>query len=340
MILKLNWFGKKRSTVSKALVLSYHRVADLTVDPWQLAVSPYNFEQQLQFLKQNYKLISVNELAENLEKKTISANAICLTFDDGYSDNYFAAKPLLEKYECPAAFFIASQHVDRRQSFWWDELENVVLKSERLPQILSITINGEPFEFDLKNGNHLTSKQRKQHEAWLGYQKPVSERCKLFLALYERLICLSYSDLQFALQKLKHWAAFDKVAEESLPMTTKQLRDVADQPLFEVGLHTNTHTALSFQPKEIQLREITDNEQWLTDNCDKLTRALAYPNGRYNEATLAIVEQQKLIAAFTTNEQPITNLSERYRLGRFQIKNWNGKEFGRHLAKWMKKHDE
>ncbi len=34
-------------TANKALVLMYHRIADLTTNPWQLGVSPGYFEQQL-----------------------------------------------------------------------------------------------------------------------------------------------------------------------------------------------------------------------------------------------------------------------------------------------------
>jgi len=105
----------------------YHRIADLTNDPWQLTVSPDNFEQQLKVLQTKYKLISVRELLTHLTKKSIPSTTVCITFDDGYSDNYLAAKPLLEMYNCPAVFFVSTQYVNQQKSFWWDELERIIL---------------------------------------------------------------------------------------------------------------------------------------------------------------------------------------------------------------------
>ena len=40
-----------RPKETKALVLMYHRVCDIETDPWQLAVSPNNFESQIKALK-------------------------------------------------------------------------------------------------------------------------------------------------------------------------------------------------------------------------------------------------------------------------------------------------
>src|ERR1700759_3055747 len=88
------------------IVLMYHRVDKVDTNPWSICVSPENFEKQIRFLKQNFNIITVDELVIQLRSNTINQNAVCITFDDGYADNYIHAKPVLEKYNCPATFFI------------------------------------------------------------------------------------------------------------------------------------------------------------------------------------------------------------------------------------------
>ncbi|MEJ7830493.1 MAG: hypothetical protein WKF91_19950, partial [Segetibacter sp.] len=71
----------------------YHRIADINRDPWQLAVTPEHFEQNLTLLQKKFNVITVSELVEQLNNKSITSDSVCLTFDDGYADNYLFAKP-------------------------------------------------------------------------------------------------------------------------------------------------------------------------------------------------------------------------------------------------------
>ena len=116
-------------SANKVAVLMYHRVADVEADPWQLAVSAENFEAQLKILKKRFAVISVDELGHQLSRKQVRQNAMCLTFDDGYVDNYTTAKPLLEKHHLPATFFISTYFLQNGQPFWWDELQEMIFST-------------------------------------------------------------------------------------------------------------------------------------------------------------------------------------------------------------------
>src|SRR4051794_17154479 len=121
-----NFLNKiRRINEKKVVVLMYHRITDESIDPWQLAVNPYFFEQHLEVLQKRFKVIRVNELIHQLTTKLITANSVCITFDDGYRDNFLNAKPLLEKYKCPASFFIPTLYIGQEQMFWWDELLHI-----------------------------------------------------------------------------------------------------------------------------------------------------------------------------------------------------------------------
>jgi peptidoglycan/xylan/chitin deacetylase (PgdA/CDA1 family) len=61
---------------------------------------------------------------------------VVVTFDDGYADNLYEAKPLLEHYGIPGTFFVVTgylaQQAERAHEFWWDELERVVMQPEHV----------------------------------------------------------------------------------------------------------------------------------------------------------------------------------------------------------------
>lgn len=51
-----------------------------------------------------------------------------ITFDDGYFNNVLALD-VLEEFEVPATFFIASNHVLQQKAFWWDALNREMTRA-------------------------------------------------------------------------------------------------------------------------------------------------------------------------------------------------------------------
>jgi peptidoglycan/xylan/chitin deacetylase (PgdA/CDA1 family) len=98
--------NKKRLTI-----LTYHSIND-EINPDE-TVTPEEFEKQLQYIKENYKVISLEDAVEYLQTdiKKIS-DSIVITFDDGYSDNYHNAYPLLKKHNFPATIFLISDLIN------------------------------------------------------------------------------------------------------------------------------------------------------------------------------------------------------------------------------------
>jgi peptidoglycan/xylan/chitin deacetylase (PgdA/CDA1 family) len=315
----------------------YHRIAELKHDPWQLAVTPDNFEQQLNVLRRIGKLVSVKELVASLHKRTIPDGSICITFDDGYRDNYFSAKPLLEKYKFPATFFIPTYYIDRDQHFWWDELENILLDYPELPTKFSLSVEGNLLEFNLEEDARLTADMEKKHSAWAWPEPPPTRRCELYLALWEKLKPLSFDELQLKLYEIKQWVLFREPAvKEGLPMTLEQLNELTTHQLIDLGLHTHTHPALPCHSEAVQLSEISTNSKYFENIDAKILNTIAYPYGNFNAVTLSVVKKLQLNAAFTTTAKIVSNLSDPYQIGRFQVGNWNGIEFEKSLLNWKK----
>ena len=86
-------------------VLMYHRIAD---DPGEdiLAVTPFAFFEQMRWLKEEgYAVLPVGEGLRRLSEGTLPDGAVCLTFDDGYRDNFTEAFPTLSRFGFSAMVF-------------------------------------------------------------------------------------------------------------------------------------------------------------------------------------------------------------------------------------------
>src|SRR5690349_6406843 len=75
----------KKVRQSKAVILMYHQVCERSDDPWELAVHPDNFQTQVSYLKKNFDVVSISELADGLAKQNLG-RTVAISFDDGFRD--------------------------------------------------------------------------------------------------------------------------------------------------------------------------------------------------------------------------------------------------------------
>ena len=123
----------RRALVARAMILVYHRVTPLDFDPEWLAVTPDRFAEQMDVLRRHYHVLSLSELHACLQKGNVPRKAVAVTFDDGYADNLLSARPVLERYDVPATFFVTTGKLDQTSEFWWDELGSLLLETPKLP---------------------------------------------------------------------------------------------------------------------------------------------------------------------------------------------------------------
>lgn len=136
-----NFISKMSLTISlfnflniDTVFLNYHRV--LSDEEYlknnrpdnDLIVSSSVFEEQIKYLKNNFNVISINDIEKklNLKKKVV------VTFDDGYLDNFENALPILKKYDCPAIIYIVTSFLDNKNYPWWLKIWKIIEQNQYL----------------------------------------------------------------------------------------------------------------------------------------------------------------------------------------------------------------
>jgi peptidoglycan/xylan/chitin deacetylase (PgdA/CDA1 family) len=260
------------------LVLMYHRIAEVQLDPWNLCVSPTHFEQQLQWMKKHARVLSVEQLSQQLNAGQLEDGGLVLTFDDGYADNYTTARPLLETYGLPATFFLTTGPLEQPAMYWWDALQQILFETLHLPALLALQVGPQEIRFALETETYLSAPLRASLQAWKATDPPPSKRAQLYMQLWQQLRSLPAPQQQSILGSLRDWAN-SIVAHPADPvvLSLAQLTDLAHHPLIDVGVHTVTHPALGEHNRAVQLAEIVHSKRRLESWCKRPLSAFAYP---------------------------------------------------------------
>jgi hypothetical protein len=100
-------------------IIYYHSIAPKRHPSWfknYLTLELKFFEVHLKyFTENNYHFINLHDYFEAVEKDYSNKKYVCLTFDDGYLDNYIYVYPLLKKHKTKATIFVNPVFVDKRQ---------------------------------------------------------------------------------------------------------------------------------------------------------------------------------------------------------------------------------
>ncbi len=93
------------------VILMYHSIGHNRA---QFTVTPEEFEKQMSFLKSSGReCLRLSEFASRLRSGTLPVNAVAVTFDDGYEDNFNEALPILKKHSTPATIFISTAYIGK-----------------------------------------------------------------------------------------------------------------------------------------------------------------------------------------------------------------------------------
>lgn len=182
-----------------------------------------------------------------------------ITFDNGYANNYHTALPILEEFDLPATIFITTNMIDSKQLFWWDKV------------------------FLATYGKMPTDKRR-----------AFEERCKQL----ESQALEDYINHEF-LPSHNVTQFSDEAYEAYLPLSHKELVQLAKNKLMTLGSHTHNHEILTQISDEKIIETLNQSIQSLTPLIGDV-HFFAAPNGLYKPQHIELFKKAGFKAAVTT----------------------------------------
>lgn len=318
----------QRRTNPLGLILMYHRVDIEGMDPWGLCVTPKNFAEQLEVIQKYANPIALEKLTTNIKSGKVIPKSIAITFDDGYVNNFTYAKPLLEKFNIPATFYITTGMINGTREYWWDELEQILLQPGELPNELLIDAAGVNHRWVLDKAVRYTDIDCKQDFHTKPWQSQKGTRLNFYHSVWQYLQTLSEDERSKLLHEIAQWANYTPSLREShSPIKEMELQELGKNELFEIGAHTVKHPSLPTQNKLQQTQEILCSKETLEKVIQRPVVSFAYPHGEYSKETVDILKSSGFESACTTDESVLRLNQNVLELPRFQVEDWNGETF-------------
>jgi peptidoglycan/xylan/chitin deacetylase (PgdA/CDA1 family) len=253
----LNFVKKKKN-----LIIMYHGI-DLKGDNRfnMRHTSVHDFESQILFLKKYCNILSLSDYIDGKFDSTKSNVAI--TFDDGFYNNYLYAKPLLERYQILATFYITGINKTSEDILW--------------PDFVSIvsTLTNSTFELE----DNLFSKVNGV------YTNQDNESIYHFLSVKHPF----YHSKQYLYSVLEKHSEFKKDASYDdywKLMTDEQITLTSKSDYISIGSHGFYHNNLGALPIEDSLSELQLSKKYLENLIQKPVDSIGYPDGSYSRLLL------------------------------------------------------
>ncbi|MBA6290443.1 polysaccharide deacetylase family protein [Colwellia sp. MB3u-4] len=285
---------------------NYHRIGDMNKSPFDpnvFSCTEELFEKHIQFYNDTFCVISVDDLINIINKNEfIHKKYALITFDDGYIDNYSIAFPILKKYCTPAAFFIATNHLDSPGIPWWDEIAWIIRHSK----VALIKFCDWNEAIDISTGT-------------------ITLNIRTILKKIKQDKMRSMEDKIKELENICQSKMTDNARDTKLFMDWEQVKEMSESRM-HIGSHTLSHNILSHLSKKQQNEEIVLSKKRIEEKLGIKVTSFAYPVGgkaAFTEDSKLLVEQANYELAFSFIPGIISNLNkkERYQYKRLPVDN-------------------
>lgn len=330
-----NGIELESNNMKRGIILSYHRVADKELDPWGLRVSPENFSRQLRVIKEFGTPLSLSDFAKNYQIGTVPQNPIVLTFDDGYVDNLSHALPLLNSFDVPATFFISTGYTGQ-EYFWWEALEHVFLRPNRLPSRLTVQLREGSLDVELAEAESYSLKQYEKDCVSFKWRGEPGSRLRIYHEVYDALWALDHDQRLRQVDRIVSWSGIDPLSfSDSRPLKTQELKGLGEENLVTIGAHSIQHLPLDEKSVHIQRSEIMGSRRDLELILNRPVDTFAYPHGKFNDESVSILKENGFLCACTTRENIVEFSTDHMLLPRFAVNNWSEVDFRGKLDTWL-----
>jgi len=283
-------------------IMCYHRVVspayaaqhNLHHSMW---VSPETFARQLQWMQKIGDIVSLDTIMD--EHAPQNKPWFCLTFDDGWLDNYEYAFPVMKSCSVQATIFVVSDAINTGNLFWVDEFIEKTLASfaeANLQQILSWA----------------KSRLAMRDET---LAKPFSE---LLNTVIEALKELSTDTRRAAI--LDFYALFhiDPAPIKGRLMNWEQMREMQGAG-FDFQSHTHTHEIFSRITPDMMRFELSESKAQIESQLGNSCQHFCYPNARYNPDYSHLIGEAGYRFGYKIDNEPLRFPVDRFLVPRMLV---------------------
>ena len=244
----------------KALIVTYHRFTHSDTD---IKTASRAFAEQLDYLTRYYRVVPLSLIAERLRAGRLPAGVAAITIDDGYSDAYEIAFPLLRERQLPATIFVVTDFVDRKKWLWTDKLRYLVARAGA--RTIEGTLDGRDFSVEFE---------------------PTDSVFRAADRVNSLLKAIGDDEKEAAIARMAAAFGLDLPAApppEYASVSWEQIREMSRGGV-EVGSHTASHPILPNVSLEHVRRELVESRERIAAETARPVELFCYPNGNYNDA--------------------------------------------------------
>ena len=295
-------------------ILYFHRVLEKPDPYFSDDPSREEFIKLITFLKRFFNVLSLDDAIQHRLENTLPPLSLCLTFDDGFKDNYDIALPILQEFDLKTSFFIATQGLDEG-ILWNGKITHALRHTDKK----FISLESIQTTFTLNS---------------------VNERVK---ATHQLITKAKYSPN----------AIRDRITEEVLALTDvmpapREMMTCANLKTLDrmghiIGAHTHTHSILGFQSQETADEEIKISKALLNKTLNKEIDHFAFPNGLlgrdFTQEHMSMIHQHGFRYGYSTNDGGYISKTNHLSIPRFLPYRRTLPAFGFSTAKIMSEYE-
>lgn len=272
----------RRLTRRHVRTLMYHRFSPVGQGSCRRLPAEI-FIRQLKYIDAHHEVWNADRLlpASLGQGPAPSHPPVVISIDDGYSDFYEVAFPILMDFSFPALVFLTTGFVSGRLWFWWDRLSYILAQSpaeSRHFNLAQINTQGDP--------------------------ALPADRHSLWSAIANHLSTVPDQDKEKALEDLAQQLSVSVPLVPPAdygPVSWDQVREMADQGMM-FGAHTVSHPILSRVDLDRAWEEIRASREELAGQIDGQVGWFCYPQGLPEDflpETVALVQKAGFAGCFT-----------------------------------------
>lgn len=274
------------------VVFGYHRVVQEfssavksgVIPP--MLISSQMFERHLDWIGQRFSFISLEELGSNIEQgKPFQRPVAAITFDDGYSDIYHNAFPILKRKGIPAAVFVVTGLVDTSHPLAHDKLYALLLQASLQWQDSSRRLDALVRDLGIVSSSLPTV---------------YGDGIRPFATTRELLVKLSRSEICKVVTALESSVCAPRDVTDSCKTLTWQMLAEMKNSGMTIGSHTRSHILLTNEQQSTVQQELEQSWAELTARLGPPIHHFSYPDGRFSSDSIRAVASAGYRYAYTT----------------------------------------